>query len=316
VDEMDIIKFLEDIGVEISLSGKNIAPGWIGMNCIFCEDTTNHFGVRVEDLKCTCWKCGGHSIITLVQEYTNYTRKQVTKILKNLDVANLKLLPPPKGAAKRYRKNLFPTEAQITIPVLHAEYLKKRGFHPHLLTRKYDLRFVSTVGKYKFRIIIPYYNRRILYSFTSRAIDDRMLPYLHPRKTSVPLSPKEMIYNIDSVRPYTDCLVSEGPFDVWKFGDGSVGTSGTTFTRTQVLLLKEKKIRNLFIMMDNDIIDINGRKTKRSKSKTKALELYRLMRHHVQNAEILNNVITNDLGEMTTQDILELRQAINFNHNL
>jgi len=317
---MDIITFLEDNEIEFHTKGKNIAPGWIGLNCIFCDDYSNHLGIRLSDLKVSCWRCGSHSIYTTLKELTGATKKEIRDVVKYGEEVDIDIAAKPsKQMVKVWKKLRMPEALSVDqgIPHLHYKYLEKRGFYPNLVSRRYDLHFVTTYGKWKFRIIIPYYYRRRLYSFSTRAIDPRMSPpYLHPNSTEAFMTPKQLVYNIDNLREHHDCMASEGPVDVWKWGDGGVSLSGLMFTKYQIERLKEKKIRRLFIMFDNDIIIANGRKIRNTASRRKALELYRIMRHNVEDIEILTNEITNDLGEMTAQEVLEVKSAIDFDKGL
>jgi hypothetical protein len=120
------------------------------------------------------------------------------------------------------------------------------------------------------------------------------------------MSAKETIYNIDTVNKGSDCLVCEGPVDVWRFGEGAVGIIGIQFTQYQLSLLKQKEIRNLYIMLDSE----------RYAQRIKAEQIARLMSPWVSHFELLEARYHKDLGEFTHRDAEQLRNILKFNHNI
>ena len=68
IDHFDVRSWLEDQNISYSKEGKNISNGWIGINCVFCQDTSNHLGITPNN-RITCWKCGTKGdIVTLIKE--------------------------------------------------------------------------------------------------------------------------------------------------------------------------------------------------------------------------------------------------------
>jgi hypothetical protein len=72
---------------------------------------------------------------------------------------------------------------------------------------------------------------------------------VHGAPDRVVLSPKDCLYNIDTVGD--TALVVEGASDVWRLGDGAVGTFGHKFTKTQVYLLRN--CRRVFVLFDTEV---------------------------------------------------------------
>jgi DNA primase len=306
---MDLLEFLDDIAIRYSTGGKNVAPGWIGLRCPFCDDESNHLGVRVNDLKCTCWKCGGHSLVNVITEIADISKKEARRVAKSLtgdETHVLALQDYDLQAYKRYATKL-PPEAIKVFPTKHKQYLRGRGFHANRIIRKYNLLACQNVGNFKFRIVIPIYVKRSLVSFTSRAVYDGMEPkYKNAPLKDCIMSAKESIYNIDTVQKGSDCLVCEGPVDVWRFGDGAVAIIGIQFTQYQLSLLKQKEIRNLYIMLDSE----------RYAQRVKAEQIARLMSPWVSHFELLEARYHKDLGEFTHRDAEQLRNILKFNHNI
>jgi hypothetical protein len=303
---MDLLEFLDDVGIRYSTGGKNVAAGWIGLTCPFCDDRSNHLGIRVKDLKCTCWKCGGHALVNVLTEIADCSQKEARRIAKTLTGHEDHVLALQEYDLTEYHKleTKLPPEASKTFPKIHKQYLRNRRFHANRVIRKYDLLACHNIGNFKFRIIIPIYVKRILVSFTSRAIVEGM----NPKYKNAPLkdclrSAKETIYNIDTVKKDSDCLLCEGPIDVWRFGDGACALIGIQFTQYQLSLLKQKQIRNLFIMLDSE----------RYAQRVKAEGVARLMSPWVKHFEIIEANYHKDLGEFSHREADRLRNLLNFN---
>jgi DNA primase len=58
------------------------------------------------------------------------------------------------------------------------------------------------------------------------------------------------VYNLDTVRDIA--LIVEGAFDVWRFGDGTIGTWGSVFTEEQITEIKDREIKKAVIMYDGE----------------------------------------------------------------
>lgn len=320
---MDIIEFLEEeIGIKTSVSGKNISTGWIGLQCPFCEDRSNHFGIRLSDLRCSCWICGGHSFTSFVQQIHDCNIKEARKLKKEFLAEGPSVsskLNPPRLTSPYYLRSMtaLPPESTHILPKIHKDFLRRRNFRPNLIRRKYDIRACHNIGKYKFRLIIPIYHYRRLVSFVSRAIFDEMTPkYLNPRRETVERSPKNSVYNLDSLKEGHDAMILEGVTDAWRFGDFSCALNGITFTKDQLLLLVKKKIRNAFVMFDNDPPRLNKIRPSRRQAEKKAEELARLLHPFVNNVEIISPEVTNDLGDFTPEQVIELKKILEFNKGL
>lgn len=306
----NIIEYLQDeIGINPSIDGKNISTGWIGIQCPFCDDQSNHMGIRVSDLRCSCWICGGHSFISLIKELTDCSHSKAKRLHKVLAEGSADELAdrtnPPINASQYYSSRsstILPPDSTYPISKIHKEYLRSRNFHPNRIARKYDLRSCTAIGRYKFRLIIPIYQSRRLVSFTTRAIFDEMSPkYLNPTSREVEISPKKTVYNIDNLIEGHDALVLEGVTDCWRFGDGAVALNGINFTQRQLVDVVEKKIRNAYIMFDNE-----------RTAQRRAEEFCRLIYPFTKNVEQLAPEIKNDLGEFTPRQVLELKKILKF----
>ena len=301
---MDITDIFDEYDVEYWTSGKNVSRGWINIQCVYCADDSNHLGIRLRDFRVHCWKCGGHNIIQLLMNVAGCTFSKAKEIRLSLGAD----VPAPplndKPSSEYVTRVRLPLGSTNHFPNPHIKYLRKRGFYkPRKTIRKYKLQAMYTTGKWKFRIIIPIYFEGQLVSYTSRDITDRQdPPYLHAPLTKSRMNPKEVIYNYDTLVSGGDAILVEGPIDVWKLGDGAISFLGVENTLQQIVLLKDIKIRNLFILYDND------RPGKRAASRT-ARDCAPL----VKSVEIVNLLEQHDPGELTLEEGESVKRMLSFN---
>jgi len=300
--EMDIFDLLDEGGIEYWTSGKNVMRGHCNIQCPFCNDGGHHLGINLKTLRVRCWRCGNHFITTLVRHIKGCSPREAYQIAETLKAGGEDIYIPPPDEIKKSEgyKTTMPAGSSRHFPQLHLDYLKGRGFRPARLIRKYKLESVYTVGRYKFRIIIPVFLNRKLVSFTSRDVTGEQEPkYLNPKEHEVLLSPKQAVYNYDTIIEGGDVIVVEGPIDVWKMGESCVSLQGIEFTTGQVKLLQKKKINRLLIMFD--------RGYKESKS---AEKLAREMAPVVKEVEIVSLSGVSDPGKLTIEEARKIKQAL------
>jgi len=246
----DVIAYLEDKGIEIVYSGKNVSSsgGWIGIQCPFCGDNSSHGGINLISKAYSCFRCGGgtekRSVLDLIQMLESCSKSkawEITRKYQNLDsfheekeIIRASKIEMPSGVSKEF-------------PDVHIEYLKKRGFDPKQVIDKYDLYAGKYTGFFKHRIVIPVYLNDQMVTLVGRDISGLAdEPYKAWPSEQSKLSTKETLYNIDSIRK--NVIIVEGILDVWRIGDGAVATFGTKFTPKQLMLLKG--IEKAFVMYD------------------------------------------------------------------
>lgn len=244
---MDITQFLEENKIRYWEKGKNISQGYIGLQCPFCDDTSNHLGIRLDNLKVTCWKCGNHSLPKLIKALTNLNYIDAKAISKNLDGIVL----PDRIPAE---KLIYPLYFSEDFPLLHRRYLISRNFTPRELIRKYNLRACYRLGKYKYRIIIPIYRNSQLVSWTSRDVSGvAEEKYKAATIEESLINPHDLIFNFDSVKQGQDAFCVEGPFDVFRIGDGAFCFLGIKVNAARLRQIALKQIRRFIIFFDSDL---------------------------------------------------------------
>ena len=248
IENFDVISYLEDKGIKYWKGPrKNISRNWIGINCPWCDDPSNHLGINLENNLINCWRCGKKgSIMKLLLKLEKSYNYAIRTLMKYQNDYKIKLEP-----IEETKEVKLPGDNNFT--KMHLDFLLKRGLNPDFVIDHYKLKACGPAGKYKFRIIIPVFVGGRLVTFTSRDITGKRTKYMHcpSNKSIMPI--KSTLYNIDRARD-TVVLV-EGVFDVFRLGDGSIASFGTELTKNQISLLLKKEIKNIFIMFDSDAID-------------------------------------------------------------
>jgi DNA primase len=253
---MELKEFLDDLDIEYWTGGKNVTIGWINIQCPFCDDSSNHLGIRLSDLRVHCWKCGPKNLVRVVREITHKSYKEAKDIVKNIDASYHIPAESKKDRQKLLNYDNFvkiPEESTRHFPKMHREYLRKRGFKPLETIRIYKLRAVYNYGPYAFRIIIPIYKDGLIASFTSRDVSGYGEPkYKHAGPNESAIKAKHLLYGADEITKGGDAVLVEGIFDKWKLGRGSMATLGTMVSGQQMVQLAQMELRKLFIFFDND----------------------------------------------------------------
>jgi hypothetical protein len=288
----DTKAYLDDRGINYKSEGKNISSGWIGINCPFCGDQSNHLGIKETGFN--CWRCGTKgNIVKLIQEIDSCNYYQACDTIRLFESA---LFPDLKSdIRKRLGDKILPAESSKTFPEIHSDYLQNRGFNPSFLIEKYNLYACYNLGNYKFRVIIPIIEDGSVVNFTALAVSGQIPKYIHCNNQQAIIPMKECLYNIESVKDIA--LIVEGVTDVWRMGDGCVATMGTEYTTEQVKLLVDKGVKKAHVMFDSEDFAI-----KKARKLANSLSVF-------MDSETIE-LETGDPGDFTDQQALELREEI------
>lgn len=301
---MNIKELLEENKIRYWTSGKNVSKNHINIQCPFCDDRSNHLGIRIYDLKCNCWKCGPKKIIIVISKILDCSYTQAKNILKQI---YKKKYYDQKEKIDFPKKVILPEEATKNFSKQHLKYLRKRGFKPQKLIDKYNLFACGFEGDYKFRIIIPITMNNKIVSFTSRDITNQQeLRYKDAKPKESALSKRECIFNYDRIKQYKDAIWVEGPFDVMKIGNGGFCFMGIEMTAERIIHLSKKKINTLYTIQDNDPNMIG----EIASIKTSSLS-YRIAKKIVN----IKLKTKNDPGELTFKEVEQIKREIGFNYD-
>lgn len=243
---VNLPQLLNDYKVPFITSGAEVTRGWIGMCCPWCGDSSNHLGYSSAKNLLTCWRCGPKRMVPTLKLMLNLPAPEIERILKNYGIVS---------SDQDYQQETFHNQKLIlpaefgALEARHKQYLLRRGFNWKELVARWGLMGTTKCIGYANRIIIPIYFNGRLVSFQSRAIsDDVDLPKKACEMSKEVVHFKDCLYGYDRVKGNT-VIVTEGPFDVFRFGYGAVCTFGIKFNERQVDLLSTFK--NVFIVFDS-----------------------------------------------------------------
>jgi DNA primase len=299
--QFNLIEYLDDAGISYYESGKNISNNWIGLNCPYCDDSSNHLGINLESKIFSCFRCGEKGRITkLIMKLENKHYNEIIPIIKQY------------GRMDKYEYKTDGEKSNIPIKKLildksdilygqHKDYLHRRGFDPDLLEHKYMLRSGRITSEYKHRILIPYRIKGKDVSFSTRDVSGlSTVKYIHCPVFHSIVAPKEMLYNVDNCKD--SCIVVEGTFDVFRIGSGSVALSGIQYTTNQLLVLS--KFKRIFLLFDPE-----------EKAQEMALQLGRDLTFCSSSIEVVQIKIDCDPGDMKDEDVKHLKREL-FGRNM
>ena len=258
LSSFNVIEYLQEIGIAYTERGKNVSNNWIGIQCPFptCGDRSNHCGINLTTKAFSCLKCGEKgSMAKLIMELENKSfpesMEKAKKFIPKDKYGNLDKQRNVENYSRASEKELRTLFERIsvhpTVLDFHREYLESRGFNPLEIENTYGIRSCKPGTRWCQRLAIPYTVRGNLLTFSTRDVSGKAkIPYKHCPATKSISVPKEMLFNVDTVKD--TCIVVEGVFDVFRIGPGSVAVSGTQYTRKQILLLS--KFKRIFLLFD------------------------------------------------------------------
>lgn len=238
IDSIDIRELLEDLNIDYSERGKNVSGGWIGVQCPFCDDSSNHLGVNIASKTVSCFKCGkSGTIIQYLSQELNSFKKAISiieeSIPRELKRFNLEM------EYNDVEKVELPVESVRGLLPSHAKFLKKRRFNGKALSEAFNLHSVGPVGEWKNKIIVPIVKNYRLVTFTSIDISDNSdNRYIHLSDDKSIIHIKQLLFGSEYTNGHS-VVVTEGIFDTWRFHHGAVPLWGTKFTDKQLELLSK-----------------------------------------------------------------------------
>ena len=232
-----------------------VNKGWVNVNCPYCDTKIDSFnlGINPEEDYCNCWKCGAHDLYDVLSKVLKVSISDVSDLIRPYRgmSSTLPLVSKRKALANSL---VLPSDG---FTPKERKYLELRDFNPDFLHSKYGVVGGGITGKWKFRIIIPIYYNNTLVSWTARSImSKKELKELDiPRYKNLSIeesviNPKDIFYNLDNARKDT-VVLTEGCFDVMRFGDDWICSLGTQLTQNQLKLLCERYSK-VYIMFDNE----------------------------------------------------------------
>ena len=242
-------KLFDDFKIEYKIEDKS--GTWINSNCPHCNDKTYNGGFNQKDEFFNCWRCGFHNLYETLSKILNISEKQIYSLVWNYKTSKSNIIENRKTKIKKLElpnSNFTKNERK---------YLINRNFNPDLLHDKYKICGGGITGKWAFRIIIPLLLNGKVVSWTARSI----LSKIEIKKLNIPryknlsidesiISPKSTFYNLDNCHK-KEVILTEGAFDVLRFGDDCICSFGTSLTQEQLYVLAER-FKKIYILFDNE----------------------------------------------------------------
>ena len=175
--KFNIKNFLIDYQINYTEQGKNIGPGFVGVQCIMCDDHSFHGGFNIEKEYYNCWKCGGHWMPKVVARLTRTNIGEAKRIIKKYSTGESHA--PKKETEHKYKSEVVFPPGTGPLTEKAKQYLIGRNFDPDKLVSEWGLLSTSHLGDYKFRILAPIYLRSRLISYQCRDITGKhKVPYM------------------------------------------------------------------------------------------------------------------------------------------
>lgn len=278
---------------------------WTNTYCPYCGDSYNHYQLGFSDKEefCSCWKCGWHPVDEALSYVLKIPKKEVNKILsqyrngysKNKKINNVKKIELPHFGFTDMEYN----------------YLVSRHFNPNNLQKKFKVNGGGEVGRWAYRIILPFFYKGTLISWTGRSIlsketcEELEIPrYYNLSVEESVLNPKEYWFNSDNASK-DSVIIVEGPFDALRLEDDCISGWGSTITEKQKLYLV-KNYKKVYLLFDNDNIDGKDTGEKKSIKLKKELEALGLEVQDI--GSYLKEFNRKDPGELTYSEVREIKK--------
>ena len=242
-------QFCADHNLPTAPSGhQHFRQGWVNIPCPYCSGNPGfHLGLNAEKAYCTCYRCGSH-----------WLPKVVSTILKiSISQAKAALKPYLSGEQtyefkeKHYaEKIIFPSDTGPMTP-RQRTYLESRNFDPDKLEQEWGLLGVGAFGTYKNRILAPIYLHNQLISYQTRDITGKSpAKYMACSEEEEVYCHKYTLYGIDNCASKT-VIITEGIFDVWRFGRQAVCLFGISYKPKQAYALA-RIFREVIVVFDSE----------------------------------------------------------------
>jgi len=290
----NITAFCKDYNISYSLQGKNISPGWVGLQCPFHADTSYHLGFNAQGGYFYCWKCGSHHTSRIIQELLHCTLYDAYSIIEEYNTRTV--LIEALNKKKPLAETLVLPGEELTKP--YRVYLHRRGFDPDDIIAQYKVKAGGIVGDWKYRLMIPVYHNHRLVTYQGRDITGNTdLRYKTLAVEKSVENPKHCLYNEDAVPDKKNIIVCEGVMDVWKMGSGAVATLGTSTTEEQVRKLSA--YANVYIVFDPEAI-----------AQKRARKLGERISALGANVTVIDTGLDHDPGDMTAKEVETFRKEL------
>ena len=243
----------------------------------------------------------------VLEDVLHVSGARLTRIMRDYGAFNRSIYVPSER--KERAKTLeFPFKK---FTKAESRYLESRGYNSQYLFEHFGVRGGGITGDWKYRIIIPiYFNQKIVSwvarsILPSRVIEDRnIIRYKNLSIEKSIINPKFVFFNLQNSKK-DSVILTEGAFDVMRYGDDCICSMGIDITDEQIQLLN-LLYKKVYIFFDNE-----------KGAQEKARQLCYTLASIGINAVIGNPCAMfnkNDGGDLTQKEVNEIRSAIGFSY--
>lgn len=224
--------------------------GWAQIHCPFCSGGVKgyHLGYNLKFGNFNCWRCGTHGLWEVLERLLNTSDKStVYKTRQKYKIEGFQRKRKVQVARKRNIK--FPAGTEDLAPQ-HRRYLEKRNFDSDKLIEEWGIKGTQHLsGEWNWRIIIPIHNEKgEIAAYQGRSLNDKNKPkYKMCDDEDCLENPKSLLYGIHKIKG-PSIMAVEGITDVWRLGEGVVGTLGIDWNTEQANVLRRFSRR--YILFD------------------------------------------------------------------
>jgi len=254
-------KFNDDIAGRLvtyflqKLDAREHHTGWLRQGTCPACGKTKKFGINIIMDRTNCFSCGYHpKPIFLVMKLENLTTYiQVFKFLKAFEYTSyyqgeVELLETkPTYLPESFK--LLSIGTSYTAK-LARRYMEKRGFDILDLTMK-GVGY-CTSGKYKHRIIIPFYKKGKLVYFNAREFIQTGYKHLNPGVEEFGIGKSMLSYNSDCLYIYKTVALVESAMNALTIGDRAFTIGGKIISEYQYSDIIKSPCEGVVIILDPD----------------------------------------------------------------
>lgn len=277
--------------------------GEVRINCPFCEDDSGfHLYINPSKGVYHCFRCDRKGTYRqFIHEFKLKPINVTHKEFKHVDIKE-KLLGKTETIPQVTLEDFKPM--QVSSSMVHNpfyQYMKKRGLSIADI-HYYKIHYAMN-GHYRYRVIIPCFERQEFVYFTARTIlNNADKRYLNPPKGVTRYTRAETVFNIDNIKAGERCVIMEGALNAMICGRDAVASFGKFVTFEQVSKLIHKHCSEYVIALDSDAL-------------SEAYDLARQLIHAGQTvrlAEFPEGKDAADLGREATREIIEHSRLLTY----
>lgn len=258
--DFDIKQYLDWFHVRYWGAGApNVSPGWLGVQCLYCDDDHNHMGINLARLNFSCWKCkASGSLLMFIQHLEGIDYTKAWQRIREFQNPLVTVEQEERQHLVDRGQSVLPDGCQDTLTNTQRRYLEGRRFDPDALRQDWGLLSAPIMGPWRYRIILPVlFDGKPVTFIGMDPTGQRPPKYKAARVEDSFIPASELVYGTQHVRGGV-ALIVEGPTDAWRMGKGVVATLGMGVTPEKIQALLALDVQQFFICFDGEPLAIKN----------------------------------------------------------